>query len=73
MAIRRFKDTVQARLLGDLAFGNTLLRELHPEETPIRLSRDEQIAFVTALLDLPTTPGERLRLAAATYRQQTGL
>lgn len=38
----------------------------------IRLSRAEQIAFVTALLD-PPPPGERLRQAAASYRQQTGL
>ena len=38
----------------------------------IRLSRAEQIAFVTALLD-PPEPGDRLRQAAATYRQQMGL
>ena len=38
----------------------------------IRLNRAEQIAFVTALLD-PPEPGDRLRQAAATYRQQMGL
>ena len=36
------------------------------------LSRNEQIAFVTALLD-PPAPGDRLRRAVAAYRQQTGL
>ena len=38
----------------------------------IRLSRAEQIAFVTALLD-PPEPNARLRQAVADYRQQTGL
>ena len=42
------------------------------EHETIRLSRAEQIAFVTTLLD-PPAPGERLRQAAATYRQQMGL
>jgi uncharacterized protein (DUF1778 family) len=41
------------------------------EHATIRLSRAEQIAFVTALLD-PPAPNERLRQAAATYRQQMG-
>lgn len=38
----------------------------------IRLSQAEQIAFVTALLD-PPPPGDRLRQAAASYRQKMGL
>jgi uncharacterized protein (DUF1778 family) len=42
------------------------------EHETIRLSRAEQIAFVTALLD-PPAPNERLRQAAAAYRQQTGM
>ena len=46
-------------------------RVIQDHET-IRLSRAEQIAFVTALLD-PPAPGDRLRQAAATYRQQMGL
>ena len=43
---------------------------IHEHET-IRLTRKEQIAFVTALLN-PAAPGARLRKAAARYRQQTG-
>ena len=45
-------------------------RVIQQHET-IRLSRAEQIAFVTALLD-PPAPGDRLRQAVATYRRQTG-
>jgi len=37
----------------------------------IRLTREEQIAFVGALLN-PQPPNARLRRAAAKYRQQTG-
>lgn len=37
----------------------------------IRLSRAEQIAFVSALLD-PPKPGARLRQAAAKYRTRMG-
>jgi uncharacterized protein (DUF1778 family) len=42
------------------------------EHHTIRLSRAEQIAFVTALLEEPQEPNARLRQAAAKYRQQTG-
>lgn len=42
------------------------------EHETIRLSRADQIAFVTALLD-PPAPSERLRRAAADYRRQMGL
>ena len=38
----------------------------------IRLSRAEQIAFVTTLLK-PPAPNKRLRQAAAAYRKQMGL
>jgi uncharacterized protein (DUF1778 family) len=37
----------------------------------IRLTREEQIAFVSALLNSPP-PNARLRRAAAKYRQHTG-
>ncbi len=37
----------------------------------IRLTREEQIAFVSALLN-PPPPNARLRRAASKYRQQTG-
>ncbi len=42
------------------------------EHEAIRLSRAEQIAFVTALLN-PPAANARLRQAAAAYRQQTEL
>ena len=42
------------------------------EHETMRLSRAEQIAFVTALL-APPKPGARLRQAAARYRARAGL
>ena len=42
------------------------------EHEAIRLSRAEQIAFVSALLD-PPQPSARLRQAASNYRKQLGL
>lgn len=42
------------------------------EHETIRLSRVEQIAFVSALLK-PPAANARLRQAAAAYRKQTGL
>ena len=42
------------------------------EHENIRLSQAEQIAFVTALLN-PAAPNDRLRKAAANYRQQMGV
>ncbi len=42
------------------------------EHEIIRLSRTEQVTFVTALLK-PRAPNARLREAAAKYRQQMGL
>ena len=42
------------------------------EYETIRLSRNEQVAFVTALLK-PRAPSARLRKAAEKYRQQMGL
>jgi len=46
-------------------------RVIHEHET-IRLSRAEQIAFVSALLNPPPSSA-RLRKAAAAYRKQMGL
>ena len=42
------------------------------EHETIRLSRSEQLAFVSALLN-PPAPNKRLRQAAAAYRKQMGL
>ncbi|WGG52024.1 DUF1778 domain-containing protein [Rugamonas sp. DEMB1] len=45
--------------------------KLIQEHELIRLSREEQIAFATALLD-PPEPGARLRQAVEGYREKTG-
>ncbi len=45
--------------------------KLIQEHEAIRLTRKEQIAFVSALLN-PPPPGARLRKAAAKYRHQMG-
>ncbi len=42
------------------------------EQELIRLSREEQISFVTALLN-PPEPGARLRQAVESYRLKSGL
>lgn len=42
------------------------------EHELIRLSKEEQMAFVSALLN-PPEPGARLRSAVETYRQKAGL
>lgn len=42
------------------------------ENDLIRLSREEQIAFVSTLLN-PPDPGPRLRQAAESYRKKSGL
>ncbi len=42
------------------------------EHELIRLSHEEQLAFVSALLN-PPEPGARLRKAVEAYRQKTGL
>lgn len=42
------------------------------ENELIRLSRNEQVAFVSALLS-PPEPGPRLRKAAKNYRLKSGL
>lgn len=42
------------------------------EHEVIRLSREEQVAFVSALLS-PSEPGARLKKAVKNYRQKTGL
>ena len=46
-------------------------KKLIDQNSTIRLSREEQIAFVAALLK-PGKPVARLHRAAVAYRQQTG-
>lgn len=47
-------------------------RRVIAEHESIRLSREEQIAFVQALLN-PPEPNARLQRAAKAYRQRTGV
>lgn len=42
------------------------------EHENIRLSREEQVRFVSTLLN-PPEPGDRLRQAVSQYRAQTGV
>lgn len=46
-------------------------RRVLAEHESIRLSREEQLAFVQALLT-PSEPNARLKRAARSYRQRTG-
>ena len=46
-------------------------RRVIAEHESIRLSREEQLAFVQALLS-PPEPNARLKRAAKAYRQRTG-
>ncbi|KAB2872800.1 MAG: DUF1778 domain-containing protein [Burkholderiaceae bacterium] len=55
-----------------LASAQEAAAKIVQEHETIRLSRSEQVAFVTALLQ-PGAPNARLRKAAAKYRQQMGL
>lgn len=73
-AVLQQAATLSGRTLSDFVVASAqeaAARVIQEHET-IRLSRAEQIAFVTALLD-PPAPGDRLRQAAAAYRQQMGL
>ena len=73
-AVLQQAATLSGRTLSEFVIASAqeaATRVIQEHET-IRLSRAEQIAFVTALLD-PPAPNERLRQAAAAYRQQTGV
>ena len=62
------------RTLSDLVIDSTqeAAIKIVQEHEVIRLSREEQVAFVTALLT-PAEPGTRLQRAVQNYRQKTGL
>lgn len=66
--------TLSGRTLSEfvLASAQEAATKLIQEHQSVRLSRNEQIAFVTALLK-PRAPKTRLRKAAARYRQQMGI
>lgn len=66
--------TLSARTLSEFVVASAqeaATRIIQTHET-ITLTRDEQIRFVSALLDAPA-PNERLNQAARQYRAQTGV
>ncbi|MGC9207975.1 DUF1778 domain-containing protein [Acidithiobacillus sp.] len=62
------------RTLSELVIESTqeAATRIVQEHEVIRLSREEQITFVSALL-APSEPGMRIRKAVRSYRQKTGL
>ncbi|MDR0276131.1 MAG: DUF1778 domain-containing protein [Burkholderiaceae bacterium] len=62
------------RTLSELVIDSTqeTAMKIVQEHEIIHLSRQEQIAFVSALL-APAKPGARLRKAVRAYRQKAGL
>ena len=66
--------TLSGRTLSEfvVASAQDAARRVIQEHETIRLSRAEQIVFVSALLK-PPTANARLRRAAAAYRDQMGL
>ncbi|MDO5624202.1 MAG: DUF1778 domain-containing protein [Pseudomonadota bacterium] len=66
--------SLSGRTLSELVIDSTqeaAMKIVHHHEV-IRLSREEQVAFVTALLT-PAEPGARLQQAVESYRQKSGL
>ena len=72
-ALLQHAATLSGRTLSEfvVASAQEAAAKLIQEHETIRLTRKEQIAFVTALLN-PSAPSARLRKAAARYRQQMG-
>ncbi|MEN9315565.1 MAG: hypothetical protein RIS35_1958 [Pseudomonadota bacterium] len=66
--------TLTGRTLTELVIDSTqaAAAKIVQEHEVIRLSREEQIAFVSALL-APTEPGARLQKAVRSYRRKAGL
>lgn len=73
-AVLQQAATLSGRTLSEfiVASAQEAASRVIQEHETIRLSRAEQMAFVTALLT-PPAPNERLRQAAAAYRKQMGL
>ena len=65
--------TLSGRTLSEFVVASALdaARRVLAEHESIRLSREEQLAFVQALLN-PPEPNARLKRAAKAYRQRTG-
>jgi uncharacterized protein (DUF1778 family) len=66
--------SLTGRTLSELVIDSTqeAAARIVQEHEIIRLSREEQVAFVTALLT-PSEPGARLQKAIKSYRQKAGL
>ena len=66
--------TLSGRTLSEFVIDSTqeAAARIIREREIIRLTRDEQKAFVSALLS-PSEPGSRLGQAARNYRMKTGL
>ncbi|HEV6965240.1 MULTISPECIES: DUF1778 domain-containing protein [Roseateles] len=66
--------TLTGRTLSELVIDSTqeAAAKIVREHEVIRLSREEQVAFVSALL-APSEPGARLKKAVQSYRQKAGL
>jgi len=73
-ALLQHAAALAGRTLSDfvIASAEEAATKLIQERETIRLTRKEQVAFVTALLE-PAPANARLRKAAAKYRQQMGL
>jgi uncharacterized protein (DUF1778 family) len=66
--------TLTGRTLSELVIDSTqeAAAKIVKEHEVIRLSREEQVAFVNALLT-PAEPGARIKRAVQNYRQKAGL
>jgi uncharacterized protein (DUF1778 family) len=66
--------TLTGRTLSELVIDSTqeAAAKIVQEHEVIRLSREEQVAFVNALLT-PAEPGLRIKRAVQNYRQKAGL
>ncbi len=72
-ALLQHAATLSGRTLSEfvVASAQAAAARVIAEHETIRLSRAEQVAFVSALLK-PRAPSARLRKAAAKYRKQMG-
>jgi uncharacterized protein (DUF1778 family) len=66
--------TLSGKTLSEFVIDSTqeAAAKIIQEHEIIRLSREEQVAFVSALL-APSEPGARLRRAVEGYRQKMGI
>lgn len=66
--------SLTGRTLSELVIDSTqeAATKIVQEHEIIRLSREEQVAFVSAVLS-PSEPGARLQKAVQGYRQKAGL